>query len=57
MSNIKQFTKEKLVAHPELEEMMLRIENVIYDYEGMSLAEVIGIVDIVKYRLLKSHED
>lgn len=57
MSNIKQFTKEKLVAHPELEEMMLRMENVIYDYEGMSLAEVIGVVDIIKYRLLKSHED
>ena len=57
MDNVKQFTKEKLVAHPELEEMMLRLENVIYDYDGMSLAEVIGVVDIVKSRLLKSHED
>ena len=57
MDNIKQFTKHKVVAHPELEEMRNRIEDVIYDYEGMSVAEIVGIVDIVKYRLLKSHED
>ena len=57
MSNIKEFTKQKVVSHPELEEMLHRLESVIYDYKGMSLAEIIGVVDIVKYRLLTKQED
>lgn len=55
--NVKQFTKQKVVSCPELEEMLHRIERVIYDYDALSIAEVIGVVDIVKHRLLTKQED
>jgi len=56
MDNVKEFSKEKVVHFPEMEEMKLRLENVIYDYSGVSTAEVIGVIDIIKYRLLTGHE-
>lgn len=57
IDNIHEFKKVKKVDYPELSEMLERIENLIYEYKGFSVAEVTGVLEIAKYRILQSHED
>jgi len=56
MSDIKDFTKEKIVDFPEELELADRITDLVLEYTEMSIMAVIGILDTVKDRIKADYE-
>jgi len=47
-AEILEFTKPKLVDFPEQQELYERLISLVYEYDGISLAAVVGVLDLVK---------
>lgn len=56
MSNVKQFSKDKLVDYPQQQELLDRMVALIYEYDGdLSLAAALGLLDMAKDHLVEDH--
>jgi len=53
MSDIKQFSKSKVVDYPEQQELYNRLLKIIHEYDNViSIAAAVGVTELIKDTLI-----